>query len=391
MKKYDFDEIIDRKQTNCVKYDGYQDIYGADNLIPLWVADMDFRTPDFVFEAIEKRMKHPVLGYFIHSEGFYQSIINWMQRRHQWTIEKEWIYFAPGIVPGLSFLVQAFTAPGDKVLVQTPVYHPFYYVVENQNRQIVRNPLKLVKDHYEMDYNHLEDCLRQGVKMMILCNPHNPLGRCWTHEELRKVGDLCLKYHCLLVSDEIHSDLIMPGYKHTPMASISEEIAQNTITCMAPSKTFNLAGLSTSEIIISNAELRKQFEKLMYDGIHIFVGNIFGEIALEACYTQGDEWLSQLLQYLKGNVDYIQQYIRDNIPEIKTFRHEATYLPWLDFSAFQLSHKELSRLLVEKAKVALNDGAIFGEEGRQHFRINVACPRATLEKAMEKLKTTFHS
>ena len=205
------------------------------------------------------------------------------------------------------------------------------------------------------------------------------------------MGELCLKYHCLLISDEIHSDLIMPGYKHTPIASISGEIAQNTITCMAPSKTFNIAGLSTSEIIIPNAELRKQFEKLMYDGIHIFVGNIFGEVALEACYTKGDEWLAQLLQYLKGNVDYIQQYIKENIPEIRTFRHEATYLPWLDFSAFGLSHKELSRLLVQKAKVALNDGAIFGPEGEQHFRINVACPRVTLEKAMENMKATFRS
>lgn len=390
MKTYNFDEIIDRKHSNCVKYDGYQDIYGADGLIPLWVADMDFKTPDFVFDAIKERLNHPVLGYFIHSDGFYRSIIQWMERRHQWQVEKDWIYFAPGIVPGLAFLVQAFTAPGDKVLLQTPVYHPFYYVVQNQNREIVRNPLHLVEDHFEMDYEDLETKLKAGVKMMILCNPHNPLGRCWTKEELRKVGELCLQYHCLLVSDEIHSDLMMPGYKHTPVANISKEIAENTITCMAPSKTFNIAGLATSEIIIPNENLRKQFEKVMYDGVHLFVGNIFGELALEACYTYGEEWLEQLLVYLKKNVDFVQQYIKENLPEIKTFRHEATYLPWLDFSGFRMSHEELFRKLADQARVALNDGQIFGEEGRCCFRINVACPKSTLEKAMEQIRTTFH-
>lgn len=390
MKTYNFDEIIDRKHSNCVKYDGYQDIYGADGLIPLWVADMDFKTPDFVFDAIKERINHPVLGYFIHSDGFYRSIIQWMERRHQWQVEKDWIYFAPGIVPGLAFLVQAFTAPGDKVLLQTPVYHPFYYVVQNQNREIVRNPLHLVEDHFEMDYEDLEAKLKAGVKMMILCNPHNPLGRCWTKEELRKVGELCLQYHCLLVSDEIHSDLMMPGYKHTPVANISKEIAENTITCMAPSKTFNIAGLATSEIIIPNENLRKQFEKVMYDGVHLFVGNIFGELALEACYTYGEEWLEQLLVYLKKNVDFVQQYIKENLPEIKTFRHEATYLPWLDFSGFRMSHEELFRKLADQARVALNDGQIFGEEGRCCFRINVACPKSTLEKAMEQIRTTFH-
>lgn len=390
MKTYNFDEIIDRKHSNCVKYDGYQDIYGADGLIPLWVADMDFKTPDFVFDAIKERLNHPVLGYFIHSDGFYRSIIQWMERRHQWQVEKDWIYFAPGIVPGLAFLVQAFTAPGDKVLLQTPVYHPFYYVVQNQNREIVRNPLHLVEDHFEMDYEDLEAKLKAGVKMMILCNPHNPLGRCWTKEELRKVGELCLQYHCLLVSDEIHSDLMMPGYKHTPVANISKEIAENTITCMAPSKTFNIAGLATSEIIIPNENLRKQFEKVMYDGVHLFVGNIFGELALEACYTYGEEWLEQLLVYLKKNVDFVQQYIKENLLEIKTFRHEATYLPWLDFSGFRVSHEELFRKLADQARVALNDGQIFGEEGRCCFRINVACPKSTLEKAMEQIRTTFH-
>lgn len=386
MKKYDFDEIIERKNTHCVKYDGYQDIYSADNLLPLWVADMDIRTPDFVLDALQKRLEHPVLGYFVHSDHYYDSIIGWMQRHHQWKIEREWINFAPGIVPGLAILVQAFSNPGDKIIVQPPVYHPFYYVIENQQRNIVRNPLRKLDNHYEMDFEDLEDKLRAGAKMLLLCNPHNPVGRCWTHGELLRIAQLCLQYHCLLVSDEIHSDLIMPGYKHIPVASLSPEIAANTITCMAPSKTFNIAGLATSEIIISNAKLRRQFEQVMHDGIHLFVGNVFGEVASEACYANGDEWLSQLIVYLKDNVDYLQQFIKCELPTIKYFRHEATYLPWLDFSGYNMSHEALSRLLVEKAGLALNDGAIFGEEGRCHFRINVACPRSTLELAMEKLK-----
>lgn len=388
MKKYNFDEIIDRKQTNCTKYDGYQEIYGDDNLIPLWVADMDFRTPEFVFEAIKNRIKHPVLGYFIHSKSFYQSIIQWMQRRHNWNIEKEWIYFATGVMPSLFYLIRVFSDPGDRVLVQTPVYGTFFSIIESQNREIVRNPLKLVNEHYEMDFDHLEYCLQKGIKMMVLCNPHNPLGRCWTKEELKTLGEFCLKYHCLIVSDEIHSDLIMPGYSHTPIANISEEISMNTITCMSPSKTFNLAGLSTSEIIIPNVTLRRQFEKTK-QGNHLFVGNIFGEIALETCYNLGDEWLSQLLNYLKDNVDYIQHFIQENTPQIRTFRHEATYLPWLDFSNFGLPHEDISRLLIKKAHIALNDGIDFGKEGELHFRINVACPRVLLEQAMNQLKQVF--
>ena len=389
MTHYNFDEIIDRHNTDCVKYDGYQDIYGDDHLLPLWVADMDFRTPDFVLEAMQKRLEHPVMGYFIHSEQYYSSIVNWMQRRHGWHIKAEWIEFAPVIVPGLAFLVQAFTQPGDKVIVQPPVYHPFYYVVEHQQRTIVRSPLLKCADHYEMDFEDLEDKLAAGARMMILCNPHNPVGRCWSREELRCVAILCKQYQCLLVSDEIHSDLIMPGYKHIPTALASSETADNIITCMAPSKTFNIAGLSTSEIIISDRKLRRRFEQVVHDGLHIYVGNIFGEAASIACYTQGDEWLGQLLDYLHKNIVYVQNYLRENLPQIKTFRHEATYLLWLDFSHFGLTHEELSERLVKKAKLALNDGAIFGEGGQCHFRLNVACPRATLEEAMRRLSLAF--
>ena len=389
MTHYNFDEIIDRHNTDCVKYDGYQEIYGDDNLLPLWVADMDFRTPDFVLEAMQKRLEHPVMGYFIHSEQYYSSIVNWMQRRHGWTIRPEWIEFAPGIVPGLAFLVQAFTQPGDKVIVQPPVYHPFYYVVENQQRVIVRNLLLKKDDHYEMDFEDLEAKLADGARMMILCNPHNPVGRCWSRDELHRVAELCQKYQCLLVSDEIHSDLIMPGYKHVPAALASPETANNIITCMAPSKTFNIAGLSTSEIIISNPHLRRRFEEVVHDGLHIFVGNIFGEAASIACYSQGDNWLNQLIDYLYGNICYVKDYLNSNLPSVKTFRHEATYLMWLDFSELGMTHKSLSERLVKVGRLALNDGAIFGEGGQCHFRLNVACPRATLEEAMRRLSLAF--
>ena len=386
--KYNFDEIISREHTGCLKYDIRKEIFGTSDVIPMWVADMDFKTPDFILEALRKRLEHPVLGYFYHTDGFYDAIINWVKRRHQWEIKKEWILFSPGIVPGLSFLVQTFSNVGDKVIVQTPVYHPFYAVVEKQGREIVRNRLILNNDGYEMDFDDLENKLKAGAKMMIICNPHNPVARCWKVAELRRVAELCLKYNCLLVSDEIHADLIMKGYKHTPTAKISPEIAQNTITCMAPSKTFNMAGLATSEIIIPNDELRTKFQNYMENAVHIF-GNIFGDVALEAAYNQGDEWLDQLNEYVGGNVQYCKDFFAEKLPMVKTYRHEATYLLWVNFKAFGLTHEDLYKKLIFDAKLGFNDGKIFGEEGDNFMRINLACPRSTVEEAMHRIEKCF--
>lgn len=386
---YDFDEIIDRTNSSSLKYDKREVIFGTQEVLPMWVADMDFRTPDFVLNAIKNRLSNPVLGYFYHSTAFYSSIINWMEKRHNWVIEKEWINFSPGIVTGLSVIVQAFTNKGDKIIVQPPVYHPFYYVIENQERIIVRNPLLKKEDQYYFDFDDLELKLKEGVSMLILSNPHNPVGRCWTKEELQKLGEMCLKYNCLLVSDEIHSDLIMTGYQHIPVARISEKIAQNTITCMAPSKSFNLAGMSTSQIIISNPLIRKQLEKYLIDRLHLHLGNTFGDVALEAAYNNGAEWMDQLCQYLTGNVIFAKNFIANNLTGIKTFRHEGTYLLWVDFSNIALSHKELNDLLIFKAGLGFNDGAIFGKEGEKCMRINLACPRKIVEEAMSRMKKVF--
>lgn len=388
MGECNFDMISNRSHADYLKYDGYQCIYGASDLVPLWVADMDFPTPNFVFDAINERQKDSFLGYFIHTESYYQSIIGWMQRRYGWIVNKDWIYPATGVMPSLFFLVQAFSEQGDKILIQPPVYSPFYSVIENQKRVLVKNPLKLIEDHYEMDFDHLEDCLRGGVKMMILCNPHNPIGKSWSKEVLGVLGELCLKYRCIIVSDEAHSDIIMPNYTHTPIANVSNEIAQNTITCMSPSKAFNLAGLSTSEIIIPNRTMRLQFETFK-QGIHLFGGNVFGEIALMACYNNGEEWLRGLLKYISENVEFMQHNLQTFIPGIKYYQHEATYLAWLDFSSLGMSHEEISRLLIKEAKLALSDGLAFGVEGEKHFRINIACQRSVLSSALEKLIETF--
>lgn len=384
----DFNKIVSREHTASLKYDGCRDIFGRSDLLPLWVADMDFCTPEFVFNAIERKIKDRILGYYIHPEILYQSIIGWMMRRHQWSVEKDWIYFSDGVMPSIFLLIQVFTSPGDKVLVQTPVYSPFYSAIENQGRIVIKNPLLVDKDHYVIDFQNLEICLKQGVRAMILCNPHNPVGRCWSMEELKTIGALCLKYNCLIIADEVHSDVVMPGYKHIPISSASEQIALNSIVCMSPSKAFNVAGLSTSIVIIQNAILRERYEKFR-QGIHLSQGNIFGEVALESCYSHGEEWLSTMLRYIKGNVDYVQEFIAGNISGIRTFRHDATYLLWLDFSSLDLSHEEISRSLIEKAGLALCDGTAYGEEGKMHFRMNVACQKARLEMAMEKMKVTF--
>ena len=385
---YNFDEVIDRRGTGCLKYDKSNEFLGGDDLLPMWIADMDFRVPDFIMDALKQRLEHPVFGYFYHTEEFYHAIVRWMQTRHNWNISSKWICFSPGIVAGLSFLIQNFTEKGDKVLIQTPVYPPFYEVVEKNERQLVQSPLCIEGDCFKMDFNDLEAKLKQGPKLMIISNPHNPLGRCWTPDELRQVAELCLKHRCLLISDEIHSDLIMRGFRHTPVASLSEEIAQNTITCMSPSKTFNLAGFFTSEIIIPNPELRAKFKNFMNETVHIY-GNIMGDVALQAAYTYGAEWLDQLCGYLTDNVQYSKEFLAKNIPQIKTYRHEATYLLWLDFKAFGLTHEQLSRKLLDEAKLGFNDGKAFGTAGDNCMRINLACPRATVTEALHRLQKVF--
>lgn len=383
--KYDFSKPYNREQTNCYKWDWREKIFGNAHVQPMWVADMDFATPDFVLQAIKKRMEHPILGYTFRSKDFYKSITEWLLYMHQWKIREEWISFAPGVVPALNLLVLAFTAPGDKVIVQPPVYFPFFSAVKNHQRVLVNNPLKLVNNRYEMDFNDLKSKIDKRVKMLFLCSPQNPGGMVWQKESLMKLAQICIEHNIILVSDEIHADLVFGGFKHTPTAILSKEIQEHTITCMAPSKTFNTAGLSTSYLIIPNQGLRDRYNKTL-DHIHVGAGNIFGDEALIASYRNGKDWVKQLMNYVQTNLDFLEDYIQQYIPQIKAMIPEATYLVWLDCEGLGLSSTALYKFLIDKAKLGVSRGTLFGKEGKNFQRMNIACPRNQLEQALGQLK-----
>ena len=385
MKKYNFDEIIPRENTGAFKYDGREMIFGKADAVPLWVADMDFRTPDFVIEAVKKRFDHEIFGYTMRPDGFALSLANWVKKRHNWDIDVDWVSFSPGVVPACSMSVLAFTEPGDKIIVQPPVYFPFFTVVKENGRKLLYNQLCMEEGRYTMDFDDLEIKAANGAKMLIISHPHNPGGSVWTEEELTRLASIAEKHDMLILSDEIHSDLIFKPHKHIPLASLSEAIARRTITTLAPSKTFNLAGFSTSALVISNPELKTKYEKVL-DTIHVGMGNIFGSIAFEAAYFHGEDWLEQLLDYLSDNVEYALGFIKAFIPNIKALRPEATYMVWLDCSALGFSTKELNQFFLQDAGLALNDGAMFGPGGEGFMRLNLACPRSVLEGALQQLK-----
>lgn len=383
--QYNFDEIIDRGNTACVKYDLRKFFFGNNEVIPMWVADMDFRTPDFVMDAIRKRAAHEVLGYSIRTDSYFDALTAWIQRRHHWRTEREWIAFSPGIVPAVNMAVLAFTLRRDKVIIQPPVYFPFFDAVKNHNRKLVYNQLIMENGRYRMNYENLEQLCRDGARMLILSNPHNPAGNAWRADELQRMADICLKYNVLMISDEIHCDLVNRGYKHTVLASLSPEIAANTVTMVAPSKTFNLAGMATSSVIISNPSLMKRFRKVL-DGLHIEMGNLFGNVAAEAAYMHGDAWLEQLLDYIDGNIHTLIEFAETHLPQVKVIRPEATYMAWLDFSQTGMSDAELKEFIIHKAGLGLNEGTQFGPGGDGYMRINLACPRPVLMKALKQLK-----
>jgi cystathionine beta-lyase len=379
-----FDERVRRENTDCYQYDLRKKYFGTDDIIPMWVADMDFKSPEFITAAMEKRLSHGIYGYTFRSNSFYESVIKWLKTRHGWKIKKEWIEFSPGIVPALNLAVLAFTRPGDKVIVQPPVYFPFFSAIKNHGRVIVENKLKLRGGRYYMDYRDLESKIDGRVKMMILCSPHNPTGNVWTREELVKLGDICLNNNILMLSDEIHSDLVLRGHRHIPTASLGKNIARNTITFIAPSKTFNLAGLSTSVVISSNMKLLRRFSEIM-DHVHVGSGNIFGNIATEAAYNFGHEWLMQLMDYLQGNIDFVINYLSRNIPLIKPVIPEATYLLWLDCRKLGMDRRQLKKFFIEKAKLGLSDGPVFGKGGSGFQRMNIGCPREKIKMALHRL------
>ena len=385
--KYNFDEVIDRKNTDSMKWSAsyLERHFGSADCVPLWVADMDFRTAQPVIDAVTERAGHGIYGYALAGDEFYEAVIKWQKRRNGWEVKKEWIVFSPGVVPALWHIVRTFCSPGEKVILQSPVYYPFYKVIEDNGCHVVNNRLINNGGRYEMNFDELEKQAADGsVRMMILCSPHNPVGRVWTEEELRRVSEICFANDVLLVSDEIHSDLVFRPNVHTPAASLSEELMMNTITCMAPSKTFNLAGVQVSDVIVPDRRLRRRLAgSLKSAGV---MPNVFGLAAQTAAYNEGEEWLEQLLEYLAGNLDFMENFITSELPEVKFRRPEGTYLAWLDFSGYGFTTEELQNRMKNKAGVALDDGYIFGDGGEPCQRINFACPRSILIKAMERLR-----
>ena len=385
--KYDFDKVINRADTNCVKYDLRKQVFGNPDVLPMWVADMDFETPDFVRKAVIERAEHPVYGYHFKDRPYFESIAGWLKRRHQWEVPTEWMSFTPGVVCGFTMAVLAFTKPGDEIIIQSPVYPPFHHAVTSQGRKLVYNTLVDRGEGYEMNFDQLVEQAKTA-KMLILCNPHNPVGRCWTRNELLFLGEICMKNNLLVISDEIHCDLVLPGYRHLPLASLDKEFAQRSITFHAASKTFNLAGLATSTAIIPNEGLRKIYTDFV-SNLEAHLGNIFGKVATQAAMTDGDEWLAQLLDYVQGNIDYVSDSLTANLPKVKFHKPQATYMMWLDFNGYGLSEEDLWQKMTQEAQLGFNRGKDFGIEGSGFFRINLACPRATVEEAMRRLKRVF--
>ncbi len=382
---WNFDESINREGTNCIKYDLRDDIFGNKDVIPMWVADMDFNTPEFVINSFQERLKHEIFGYSFRPSAYFSSIIDWLKIRHNWNVEKEWISYCPGIVPALNICTLAFTEPGDNIIVQPPVYFPFFAAAESHGRKLIYNRLIESDNKWVMDLDSLISQIDSKTRMIILSNPHNPIGRVWTTEELTLLADICIKNNILILSDEIHCDLVLPGYIHNPVAKLSEQIAENTITCIAPSKTFNLAGLSTSSVIISNPVLRKSFSRIV-DNLHIANGNIFGTTASIAAYSNGHKWLDALLDYVDHNIDFVIDYCKQMIPEILPVQPEATYMIWLDCRNLSMSGKELQQFFVNEAGVGMNEGSTFGPGGEGFMRMNVATQHQTVMKALEQIE-----
>lgn len=386
-----FDIKTNRNGRSSVKYDGRRAFFGTDDLLPMWVADMDFMVPPAVIEAAEEFSRYGVFGYTFRPESSLEAFSEWCQLRYDWRPNLKWMTSSPGIVTALSLAVDVFSSKGDKIMISTPVYPPFHSIVKDFERELVTCDLYLdAEGRYTYDFDAFEKQLASGVKMYILCNSHNPVGRVWTKEELSKIGELCLKHGVLIFSDEIHCDLALYGNKHTVMASISEEISAITITAMAPSKTFNIAGMMSSVMVISNDSLRSKFNKILHK-YHLELGNVFAHMTMEAAYRHGGEWLDLLKQYLEGNIDYTYNSLKSNLPTVAFYKPEGSFLLWLDFRQSGLSHKEVYDRLINVSKVGLNDGLSFGLSGEGFMRMNIGTQRAVLEEGLNKIITTFNS
>lgn len=388
MTQYDFNEIIERRGTDCFKWDALKSMYGREDLIPMWVADMDFHSPDFVMEAIRKRCEHEVLGYTMPSATYWQAVTSWLERHYAIQSTKNDLHFIPGIVAGIAYALLCLTQPGDKVLVTTPVYPPFLNLPKESGRTLVCSPLKIVDGRFEIDFDNFERQI-EDCKVFIMSNPHNPAGTVWGKEVLRRIADICERHHVIVISDEIHADLTLPGHKHVSYSTVSEAAAKNSLTFMAPSKTFNIAGLGSSICYIANPDLKRRFFGWL-DGLGVAGGNIFAFTAAEAAFAHGEEWLQQMLDYLQANVQALDEFLKTKLPKVKAILPEASYLAWLDFSAYGLTHEQLNNKLINEAKVALNDGTTFGGDAYQCcFRLNVGCPRSVLLDVLDRIADTL--
>ena len=377
----EFDEVIQRKGTDTYKWDALKELYGRDDLISMWVADMDFKSPKVVIDKMKERLQHGIFGYTFVSDSFNQSVKNWMKKRHDWDIEKDWITVTHGVVPGVNFAIRAFSHPGDKVIVQTPVYYPFFSAVQNTGRILVENPLKYENYDYTMDFDDLESKIDSRTKILILCSPHNPVGRVWTEKELKRLSQICAKNNIIILSDEIHSDIIMNGFKHLPTSLFYDK----TVSFYSSSKTFNLAGLQTSVAIIPNEKLRVEFQNSM-DNLNLFSSNIFGLLAMQTAYDQAEPWLKSLIDYLENNYKLLKDFFSLNFKDVKITDLQGTYLTWMDFNSLGLSQDKLNDIFVNQARVALVDGEKFGKNGKGFMRVNIATPRVVLEQGLRRIK-----
>lgn len=389
--KIDFDQWVDRRNTGSLKFDFAKERKKPEGILPLWVADMDFKVAEPILEAIEKRVEHGIFGYSEGKEAYFEAIQGWMKNHHDWDVERRWLVKTPGVVFALAMAVKAYTEPQEAVMIQQPVYYPFKEVIEDNDRKVVDNTLYLGEDgKYHIDFEDFERKAEEHkVKLFLLCNPHNPVGRVWTREELEKLGEICLRKNIIVVSDEIHEDFVFEG-KHLVFANLSKAFRDITITCTAPSKTFNLAGLQISNIFIANPMLKEKFKKQVNAAGYSQV-NTLGLTACEAAYRYGEEWQAELMEYLKGNLAYVRDFLKERLPKIKLIEPEGTYLIWLDFKELGLTEEDREDLIVNKAGLWLDSGAMFGIVGEGFERINIACPRSVIAQAMEKLEQAVNS
>jgi len=380
--KYNFDEIVPRRNSNSYKWDTAKE----EDVLPMWVADMDFRTAPAIIRALEKRVHHGVFGYTKVPPAYFEATISWFQRRHNFSIQTDWLLFTSGVVPALSAIIKALTAPGDKVLVQTPVYNCFFSSIRNDQCEMVANELIYKDGTYHIDFDDLErKASDPKVKLMLLCNPHNPAGRVWKKEELQRIGDICLRNNVLIVSDEIHCDLVYEGHTHIPFASLNKEFLQNSVTCIAPTKTFNLAGIQVANIIAADEEIRKKIDKALNIN-EVCEINAFAVEALIAAYNEGEDWLEELKKYLYDNYEYLTAFFSQYLPKLPVLPLEATYLVWVDCSALGQTSEEIVKILLEKEKLWVNEGTLYGVAGEGFIRINIACPREIVVRGLEKIK-----